>query len=77
MASAHRRQQGASRATLVLRGVYLISLLKPRGFSDGSGGKGSDRTVEVTGGAGSIPGSGRSSGGGNGGTLAWNPKSWT
>ena len=77
MATAHPRQQGASRATLVLRGVYLISVLKQRCFPDGSRGKGSHRNVEVTGDAGSIPGSGRSPGGGNGGTLAWIPKSWT
>ena len=56
MASTHLHQQGASRANLVLPGVYMISLLKSRGFSDGPGGKGSALNVEVTGGAGSIPG---------------------
>ena len=77
MASTHPHQQGAYRANLVLPGVYMISLLKSRGFSDGSSGQGSALNVEVAGDAGSIPGSGRSLGRGSGGILGWVPKSST
>ena len=45
--------------------LYLLSLLLCLGFPDGSAGKESACNAGDTGGASSIPGSGRSPGGGN------------
>ena len=52
--------------TTCLRVALLYMFYLPKIFPGGSGGKESACTVRATGIAGSIPGSGRSAGGGNG-----------